>query len=83
MWHFEALLGAGNLRYRECSCIDLENIAGGVAFDYNTLFIHRGRETMGNTEIRGKFAVWAQPLDELRVFAIREVENGHKAIIGL
>ncbi len=83
MWHFEALLGVGNLRYGECSCIDLENIAGGIALNHNTLSIHRGRETVRNAEIRGKFAAWAQPFDELRVFAIREVENGYKAIIGI
>jgi hypothetical protein len=54
MWHFEALLGVGNLRNRE-RCIDLENIVGGVAFDNNILFIHRGRQTVGHTEIHGKF----------------------------
>ena len=40
VWHFEALFGVGNLRDRECACINLENIAGGVTLDNNTLFIH-------------------------------------------
>src|SRR5712671_2984760 len=35
MRHFEAFLPIGNFRYGECSSIDLKNIAGGVALNYN------------------------------------------------